>query len=301
MAPIVSQVIYSEGTAKQSNNAGTISVVPGVTYTVSMEILRNDLGEPNERVSNVTFDGNSIGGCNPDGGDYDCTFYTCPQSPSVSSTTGIIAVNLVYTGHSWDCDCDKSTWECSKENTVSGRTPMTAVARFTLIPQVNVLTYSYTYTADPLGCCADANNNRYYDDPANSILNDGVTDDMITISNSVNRLDQSMPILDFGMLKTVHFVDVSYIVAWGKPALQSLKFSGANSADSFTEDLTTTDGFVSGDGGHTTTITGFRSWGCIRYLRIDDQLPKISVLSEIRVSGTDCEAATAAPAKLPLP
>ena len=134
-ASVVTQVIYSEGTAAQTNNAGTITVVPGVTYIVSMEILRNDLGSSSERVVDVTLDGTSIGGCNPDGHDYDCTFFTCSQSPSVSSATGNIAVNLEYAGHSWDCDCDKESWECSKEDTVSGRTKMTAVARFTLTPQ----------------------------------------------------------------------------------------------------------------------------------------------------------------------
>ena len=32
-----------------------------------MEILRNGLGGADERVSGVTFDGQSIGACNPDG------------------------------------------------------------------------------------------------------------------------------------------------------------------------------------------------------------------------------------------
>merc|ERR1719210_1519328 len=234
------------------------------------------------------------------------TTETTTMTPTTATTTTTMTPTTVTPAMTMTTTTDTTltttTMTTMTPTTATTMTTMSTTMTTTMTPTtVNVLTYSYTYTADPLGCCADANNNRYYDDPANSILNDGVTDDMITISNSVNRLDQSMPILDFGMLKTVHFVDVSYIVAWGKPALQSLKFSGANSADSFTEDLTTTDGFVSGDGGNTTTFTGFRSWGCIRYLRIDDQLPKISVLSEIRVSGTDCEAATAAPAKLPLP
>ena len=79
----------------------------------------------------------SIGGCNPDGGDTDCTFFHCQvtsASATVVSQTGIIAVRMDFTGHSHDCDCDLQTWECSAENTVGGRTPVTAVGRFTLFP-----------------------------------------------------------------------------------------------------------------------------------------------------------------------
>ena len=39
-----------------------------------------------------------------------------------------------FIGHSWDCDCDQQTWDCSREKTVGGRTKVTAVGRFTLTP-----------------------------------------------------------------------------------------------------------------------------------------------------------------------
>merc|ERR1711884_822100 len=132
----ITTVIYTtrdEGT--QRNNRGNITVQPGVEYAVSVEILRNDLASSDERVDDITLDGNSIGGCNPDGGDYDCTFFNCPIAPAtVVSQTGNVEVNMVYMGHSWDCDCDQQTWNCSRENSVPGRTPVNAVGRFLLTP-----------------------------------------------------------------------------------------------------------------------------------------------------------------------
>ena len=92
-----------------------------------------------EKVSNIILDGVSIGDCDPDGGDYECTFYDCAHSltrKTVSSGNGAILAALTYERHSWDCDCDKLTWNCRKQNTVQGYTPMTAVARITLTPVI---------------------------------------------------------------------------------------------------------------------------------------------------------------------
>ena len=133
--PVVTKVIYSSGTSAYSFNSGTITVQLGIQYTVNVEILRNDLGGPNERVTDITLDGGSIGGCNPDGGDYDCTFFNCPIPPvTVVSQTGSIEVIMYFTGHSHDCDCNMQTWSCYSEYEGSGFTPMTAVGRFTLTP-----------------------------------------------------------------------------------------------------------------------------------------------------------------------
>jgi hypothetical protein len=41
---------------------------------------------------------------------------------------------MKFSGHSRDCDCDTSTWECSREYAVEGRTPVTAVGHFSLFP-----------------------------------------------------------------------------------------------------------------------------------------------------------------------
>ena len=130
-------MVYGEGTTAQATYESTINVAPNMDYDVRIEVLRNDLGSSDERVSKITFDGVTIGDCNPDGGDYDCTFFNCQntiQNDLVSYETGSIRVALTYQGHSWDCDCDKETWDCSQENQVPTRTPMTAAARITLTP-----------------------------------------------------------------------------------------------------------------------------------------------------------------------
>ena len=133
----IMHVVYSAGIFATSSNTGAISVASGVTYRIVMQVLRNDLGDAGEDVSGVTFNGQSIGACNPDGGDYDCTFYNCNSELTMSTytaTSDTINVDLTYTGHSYDCDCDVNDWSCSMEGTVAGRTKVTAVARFTLIP-----------------------------------------------------------------------------------------------------------------------------------------------------------------------
>ena len=130
--PELTQYVYSDGKTLKTDNKGTLYVEKNVPYKITYEVLRNDLGDASEMVSDVIIDGKSIGSCNPDGGDYDCTYFKCPGSTIVSSPTGMIPVNLKYIKHSWDCDCDMETWMCSKENTVPGQTPMTAVAKFTL-------------------------------------------------------------------------------------------------------------------------------------------------------------------------
>ena len=132
-------MVYGEGKTASPVQIydSTINVVPKLKYNVKVEVLRNDLGHPLEKVSKITFDGAEIGDCNPDGGDYDCTFFDCQdsiQNSPVSSDTGSILVALTYVEHSWHCDCDKETWECSRANQIAARISMTAVARITLTP-----------------------------------------------------------------------------------------------------------------------------------------------------------------------
>ena len=76
------------------------------------------------------------GSCYADGGDYDCTFYTCTSSATFTATSSSVSVDVRMQGHSWDCDCDTSTWVCSQENTVAGRTAVSMAARFTILPPV---------------------------------------------------------------------------------------------------------------------------------------------------------------------
>ena len=126
------------GTTAYSNPSatGTVLLQAGSEYTVQVEILRNDLGGGygSEYVSAIYVGSTNIGWCAPNGGDYDCTFYTCSATHTFTPTTSSVALSINVEGHSWDCDCDMTTWVCSAENTVAGRTPMTAVARYTFTP-----------------------------------------------------------------------------------------------------------------------------------------------------------------------
>ena len=132
-------MVYSEGTTSTTSNTGTIDVIAGTTYNVNFEILRNDLGHSSEYVTDVLIDGKSLGACHPDGGDYDCTFFSCPFGQvAITPASSQIDVDIQIRGHSWDCDCDKVTWECSKQETVAGRAPMSAVGRFTLTPTLAI-------------------------------------------------------------------------------------------------------------------------------------------------------------------
>ena len=144
---MIQHVIYAEGRTPSSWNAqptkatytSMINIVPHLTYILKVEVLRNDLASSNEKVSNITLNGVAIGDCNPDGEDYDCTFFDCSGSltkTSISSGNSSILAAFTYEGHSWDCDCDKETWKCSKENTTINYTPMTAVAKVTLTPLI---------------------------------------------------------------------------------------------------------------------------------------------------------------------
>jgi len=132
---VVSQMVYGGEKAKPVYS-GTAIVVPNVPYTVRFEILRNDLGQAGEYVKNVLVDGKSLGECHPDGGDYDCTFFECPiPNTTVTSATGTVNLEMNLVGHSKDCDCDDTTWECSSElDAVAGRLPMSAVGRFVFTP-----------------------------------------------------------------------------------------------------------------------------------------------------------------------
>ena len=151
LAQPVVVMVYSDGETSQDVQTGTATVIAGVTYDIKTEILRNDLGSASERVTKILVAGgvdgeHELGGCNPNGKDDDCTFFECfpPQSHPVTIPLNStqLQFELHYVGHSWACDCDTTTWKSgdescsSKADAVAGRTPMTAVARFTLTPQM---------------------------------------------------------------------------------------------------------------------------------------------------------------------
>ena len=135
------KVIYEEGDAggeAPTTYSGVLYVIPGAEYSIKFEVLRNDLGDPSEKVSDIKINDESFGECNPSGGDYDCTFHDCTSvlaRQTVSSATGEMSVKLTFVGHSRDCNCDKTTWECQSELLEQGDlSPMLAVYRVTLTP-----------------------------------------------------------------------------------------------------------------------------------------------------------------------
>ena len=145
----IQDVIVQEGTGDGMGGllftyTEKINVVPQIKYYIKLEVLMNDLGASNEKVSDIVFNGISIGECNPDCGimtepecDYACIFYDCTPfltSNTISSATESLDVKLTYQGHSKDCDCNTSTWQCQIEDTDPRLTPILALARITLTP-----------------------------------------------------------------------------------------------------------------------------------------------------------------------
>ena len=145
MAP-VTKVVYQEGDFGYDETSATYTAIfyvpPHVEYQLRVEVLQSDLGSTSEKITDIDVDGISfmVGDCNPPGDDYACTFYDCTPfmtRKTTSSATGIIEIDVRYTGHSKDCNCDKTTWECKDEITSDAEafgSPMAAVARITLTP-----------------------------------------------------------------------------------------------------------------------------------------------------------------------
>jgi len=131
--------------------SGSISVDPATTYSVSVDILRNDLGQASEYVSSVVINGISSGHCMPSGLDYDCTFHRCEFGiADVNAPSGVVEVSATFQGHSWDCDCDIDSWQCFAENTdATAAQPwvltqgFTGVMKVTLTPLRTVTQYIY--------------------------------------------------------------------------------------------------------------------------------------------------------------
>ena len=139
-------MIYKESTLDYAPSSGVetfkdvIYVTPNELYEIRFEVLRNDLGDEGEEVKSIKIGGETIGRCKPPGDDQECDFYDCSSNlerKEVSSSSGILSVELTYTGHSHDCDCNKATWICEKQNNdMKGRTRIAAAARITLQQKV---------------------------------------------------------------------------------------------------------------------------------------------------------------------
>jgi hypothetical protein len=103
----ITVMVYSSGTTvyqSPSATGMTTAITSGEIYSVQVEVLRNDLGSASERVTSIYIDGMDLGGCNPDGGDYDCTFFDCASQLTGSTVTaqnyGVMELAIDVTGHS---------------------------------------------------------------------------------------------------------------------------------------------------------------------------------------------------------
>ena len=82
---------------------GTIDVRPNISYALEVELLRTDLDAESENAE-IFVDGESIGTCNPSGGQGDCTFFKCSQMnhgqnvpvKTVTSKSGVIHFQANY-------------------------------------------------------------------------------------------------------------------------------------------------------------------------------------------------------------
>ena len=136
------QIIYQEDVGGEEHQTwnGTINGLPGASYAIGYDVLRSDLNNFNERVIGVMVGSVKLGGCNPLGSDYACDFVTCSHPASSSLITfpasGILKVLATYTGHSKDCDCNRTSpsGACMKERRIplEGFTPTKAALRFNL-------------------------------------------------------------------------------------------------------------------------------------------------------------------------
>ena len=142
-------MIYIDDDGSSENNQeklyrGFLDVVPLKRYRLKFEVLLNDLGGPNEKVSKIEFNGISLGECNPkcegmtqNECDYACIMYDCSSeldNTIVTSGTATMTFEIEYEGISKDCDCNKVTGECKKEDVDRNLTPILAAARVTLTP-----------------------------------------------------------------------------------------------------------------------------------------------------------------------
>ena len=134
----------TSGTDHTKVHRSFIEVVPLTRYRLRFEVLLNDLGGIDEKVSKIEFNDVPMGECNPlcEGMtetecDNACIFYDCSSqldNTIVTSGTPTMTLEVKFEGISGDCDCNKSTGECKTKDLNGNMTPVMAAAKITLIP-----------------------------------------------------------------------------------------------------------------------------------------------------------------------
>ena len=138
------KVIYAEGKAVSSLPKtlykGHLNVIPRVPYIISIEVLQTLKTKLNPIVTDIMMDNIHVGDCTPEGETEDCTFFLCTTTEKrpITSETGTIDVSMVFTDHSWKCNCDTRNWYCNPHANNPSQLPMVAVARITLESQTSL-------------------------------------------------------------------------------------------------------------------------------------------------------------------
>ena len=112
-----------------------INVRRDTGYEIQIEILKNDLGKYDKKVTSIRVDGKHIGDCYPSVHDEACSFYDCSlhlKSNHIFSATGVIHVEMYYSRHSQKCSCDKETFNCDILNKT--RPQIKTAAKIALTP-----------------------------------------------------------------------------------------------------------------------------------------------------------------------
>jgi hypothetical protein len=113
--------------------SGAILVEKGRSYTATVEVLRSDLGDASEYVRRISLGGQELGECHPDGGDYDCTWFSCFSGHEVYAHDDKMDLQVTLSGgHSCNCVCP-DTWACAERTSSTGVRTKAAV-RVTLDP-----------------------------------------------------------------------------------------------------------------------------------------------------------------------
>eukprot|EP00947_MAST-08B_sp_MAST-8B-sp1_P003749 g3749.t1 len=139
---VVQKVIWRPDDGRNGETeviTGVIQAKANTVYRLSYGVLRSDLGNYGEYVDWIKVNGVELPGCDPRGSDYACDFVHCSGSEKdLLSATGKFDIEMSYTGHSKDCDCDTKSWECKSEkvpgNAALGMIRTKAAMKFTLAP-----------------------------------------------------------------------------------------------------------------------------------------------------------------------
>ena len=113
-------------------------------YTIKIEFLRGPFQDDSvDKSASITVDGLVIGEeVDSSRQNFECNFEEYSSlltMKEITSNTGSISVSIRYGNRSDDCDCDRSTWKCTKDlnQDTENQLRIHSAARITLFPKVH--------------------------------------------------------------------------------------------------------------------------------------------------------------------